>query len=82
MGRNGMIATALSAVLLLAGSAGALTPAQKCQSGKLKVAGKYDFCRLNEAAKAARTLSQPAFGKCDAKFSDKWSTAETRAMGQ
>ena len=82
MGRNGMIATALSAVLLLAGSAGALTPAQKCQSGKLKVAGKYDFCRLKAEAKAAQTASTPDFTKCDPKFTDKWASTELAGGGQ
>jgi hypothetical protein len=34
---------------LWAGTAAAVTPAQKCQAAKLKVTGKYAFCRLTAA---------------------------------
>lgn len=39
---------ALTAGMLLAGSAQALTPADKCEADKLKRAGKYSFCRGRE----------------------------------
>jgi hypothetical protein len=58
------------------------TAAQKCQAGKLKIAGKYDFCRLKAEAKAAQTGDSPDYSKCDAKFSDKWSSIEAKGGGQ
>jgi hypothetical protein len=36
----------IAASLLTAAGAAALTPADKCESGKLKETGKYGFCRL------------------------------------
>ena len=41
--------------LLLAGTALATTPAQKCESGKNKEAGKYGYCRQKAEAKFATT---------------------------
>ena len=42
-------------VLIWAGPALAVTDAQKCEAAKLKVAGKYNFCRLKAEAKAVKT---------------------------
>jgi len=46
-------AAALAAVLLLAGTSLAATPAQTCQSGKNKEAGRYTACRQKVEAKFA-----------------------------
>ena len=67
--------------LLLAASAGALTPADKCEAGKLKEAGKYGFCRLKAEAKAVKTASLPDYSKCDAKYGVKWTAIETGGGG-
>ena len=52
---TGIKTTAAVAVLLIAQSAAALTPAERCEAGKLKTAGKYGFCRLKAEAKAVKT---------------------------
>jgi hypothetical protein len=58
-----------------------VTAAQKCETAKLKAAGKYDLCRLLTQAKAAKSGAMPDFSACDAKYSAKWSQAETNAGG-
>jgi hypothetical protein len=50
----------LGAVLLIADTAHAVTAADKCEAAKLKVAGKYDFCRLKAEAAAVKTDASPA----------------------
>ncbi|KKU48958.1 MAG: hypothetical protein UX68_C0005G0004 [Parcubacteria group bacterium GW2011_GWA2_46_9] len=68
-------------VLTWPGLAAAVTDADKCEAAKLKVAGKYGFCRLKAEAKAAQTGDAPDYSKCDAKFSQKWTDAETKGGG-
>ena len=75
------VCAALGAVLLIAGTAHAVTAADKCEAAKLKIAGKYDFCRLKAEAKAAKTGGMPDFTKCGPSFSGKWSQAEMKAGG-
>lgn len=65
------------AVLLAAGNAAGLSPADKCESSKLKEAGKYGFCRLKAEAKAVKTASTPDYSKCDAKYGTKWPAIES-----
>jgi hypothetical protein len=72
---------ALGAVLLIAGAAHGVSPADKCEAAKLKIAGKYDFCRLKAEATAAKSGGMPDFSKCDPNFSGKWSQAEAKANG-
>ena len=62
-----------------AAAAAAADPATVCQSGKLKVAGKYGSCLLGAEAKGVKTASTPDFSKCDSTFSDKWQKAEAKA---
>jgi len=69
-------------MLLGAGSAAALSPADKCESSELKTSGKYGFCRLKANAKAVKTGDMPDYSKCDAKFADKFGKADTKGMGQ
>jgi Protein of unknown function (DUF1566) len=68
-------------MVLWAGTAAAVSDADKCEAAKLKVAGKYDFCRLKAEAKAVKTGNPVDYSKCDAKFTDKWATAEAKGGG-
>ncbi len=79
--RGLMVAVAMLAGLL-AGRAEAVTPAQKCQATKLKVTGKYAFCRLKADAKAVKTGQPADYTKCVATFQTKFADAETEAGGQ
>ena len=74
--------TVFGAALVIFGTAHALTPADKCESSELKTSGKYGFCRLKAEAKAVKTGGSPDYSKCDAKFADKFSAADTKGMGQ
>lgn len=69
------------ALVISATTALALDPALKCESSKLKTAGKYSFCRLNAESKAAKTGGMPDFSRCDDTFSFKWQRAETNGGG-
>lgn len=73
---------AVAAVWLLAASASALSPADKCEADKLKRAGKYGFCRLKAEARAVKTGSSPDYALCDLKLSQRWALAESVAGGQ
>jgi hypothetical protein len=83
MSKKILAAAAVTALTLLfcASVQAALTPEQKCQSGKNKAAGKYSFCRQNAEAKLVRlgdTLKYAAdILKCETKFADKWLSLET-----
>jgi len=75
------IAVAGLATTMLAGGAHGLSEAMKCEAGKLKVAGKYDFCRLKAEAKAAKLGGLPDFSKCDLTYSSKWASTELAGGG-
>jgi len=66
----------IAAVLLVTSAAQAVTPEQKCQSGKNKEAGKYAYCRQKTEAKFVTTGSLVIYGsliaKCETKFASKW----------
>jgi len=79
--RQVMRGALLAATLVLAGEAGALTAAEKCESAKLKEAGKYGFCRLKAEAKAVKTGSAPDYSKCDARNAFKWPAIESAGGG-
>lgn len=72
----------LSMGLLLACAAHAASPAAKCEAKKLKLTGKYSFCRLKAEATAAKTGSPDglpaALEKCDSGLATKWAAAEAR----
>ena len=68
-------------VLAGAGSGGAADPAVSCETGKLKVAGKYASCRLNADAKAVKTAATPDYSKCIATYGTKWATAQSKGDG-
>lgn len=59
--------------------AAAVSPADKCEAAKLKIAGKYNFCRLKAEAKAIKTGDPVDYTTCDVKFSEKWDDTETKA---
>jgi len=67
------------AVAAWTGTATALDPDVKCESAKLKEAGKYGFCRLKAESKGVKKGEAPDFTKCDEKYSFKWQKAETNA---
>ncbi len=75
-----IITSSLAAGLLAATTAAALTEAEKCESAKLKEAGKYGFCRLKAEAKAVKTAGTPDYSKCDEKFAPKWAGIEAGGM--
>jgi hypothetical protein len=76
------ICAALAALLFTAANAAALSPADKCESGKLKEAGKYGFCRLKAEARAVKKGGAPDYSKCDANFDLKWSAIENDGGGE
>ena len=71
----------VTALVLVAVQAQALSDADKCEAAKNKIAGKYAFCRQKAEAKAIKTGMPPDFSKCDPKFSQKWMDAETNGGG-
>jgi hypothetical protein len=74
------IGALVGTVLLWSGAALAIDPAIRCEAAKLKAAGKYAACRLQEEAKAARGLNDPSFDDCDAKFTSKWEIIERKTL--
>jgi hypothetical protein len=70
---------AVAALILVATTAHAADPADKCQSGKLKETGKYASCRLKAEAKAVLVGGAPDFSRCEAKFPSKFNSLETKA---
>ena len=75
------VALAGMLVLLGGGVAHGVSPADKCEAAKNKIAGKYALCRQKAEAKAIKTATTPDFTKCDPKFSQKWGAAETAGGG-
>ncbi len=71
---------AVAATLMTAVSALATTPADKCESGKNRIAGAYYACR--EKAEAASVIKGlPAdYSKCSTKFDEKWDAAESAGI--
>jgi hypothetical protein len=78
--------TAAAALVLLgAGMAQAVTPADKCESDKNKQAGKYAYCRQKAEASFASTGDGAArtagLQKCLDKYALKWPAIESKAGG-
>jgi hypothetical protein len=55
--------------------------ADRCAAAKLKVAGKYELCRLKEESKVAKIGGTPDFSACDASYSLQWGHAEMNGGG-
>jgi hypothetical protein len=76
--------TALVALATAAESYAGPTPAQQCQSGKNKAAGKYAACRGNAEAKLATSRDATKYGeaiiKCADKFAAAWQKLEDKAV--
>jgi hypothetical protein len=71
-----------AAVLTCAATAWGLSPEDKCEADKNKLAGKYAFCRQNAEAKAIKKGDPPDYSKCDEKLLDKWGKAEAKAIAK
>jgi hypothetical protein len=74
-----IVLVVVSAVFAAA-TATADTPAEKCEAGKLKEAGKFLLCRLKAEAKAVPGGAAET-AKCDAKLASKWAGLESKAAG-
>ncbi len=76
--------SALVSFVTAAGSHASLTPAQQCQAGKNRVAGKYAACRQNAEAGLATSGDTTKYGqaitKCTDKFVDAWLGLEEKAV--
>lgn len=70
---------ALAGILLLGGTAHAVSPADECEAAKLKVAGKYGFCRMKAEAKSVEAGNPVDYTKCESKFGRKWLSSEAKA---
>lgn len=71
-----------SATFLVSGTnVEAADPAVICESGKLKVAGKYASCVLSADSKAVKTGLPVDYTKCDATLGVKWEIAEGKGAG-
>jgi hypothetical protein len=58
-------------------AAAALTTAEKCQAAKLKITGKYAFCRLKAEAKSVKKGVPADYTKCVDAFYEKITEAQT-----
>lgn len=68
----------LATTLLWAAAASAvLSSADACRVAKLKAAGTYMDCRLEEEAKAISNSVPPGFALCDERLATAWAKAET-----
>jgi len=75
------ISVAVAAVCLAHGTALGVTPLNKCEAAKNKVAGKYFFCRQKAQANAIKKGTLPDYAKCDALYLTKWMEAEANVGG-
>jgi hypothetical protein len=62
-------------------SATALDPAPRCESGQLKIVGKYAACRLSAKSKAVKKGAPAVYTRCTDKFFEKWGKTEDKAAG-
>jgi len=74
-----VVSSALIIVLSAAGALAGQTDAEKCQSAKNKVAGKYAFCRAKVEVKAIKKAVAPDYTKCNDKLLRQWTRAELPA---
>ncbi len=70
----------VSAATWASGASG-MDAADKCVAKKMKLAGKYVFCRMKAESKAVKKGTPPDFAKCDSKFAAKWAAIEAKAAG-
>ncbi len=74
------LAVAAALLVVGVGTATGLSPEDKCEADKNKIAGKYAFCRQKAEAKAIKKSAAADYSKCDSKLSDKWGKAEQKAI--
>ena len=69
------------AVLLAAGTGWAVEPDIKCESDKIKTAGKYAKCLLAAESKAVKkgVAQAEKIAKCDLKYNKKWDKIDAKA---
>ncbi len=72
----------LVAVLTLATSSWAISPATKCQTAKLTEIGKYGLCLFKAEARSVKTSNDPTTVACYLKLAKKWAKAEEKAAGE
>ncbi len=65
-------------IVSLGGPAGAGNSTDKCQSQKIKTAGKYMDCRFKADSKAHKKAVLPEFSRCDAKFNARFAKLELK----
>lgn len=84
MRRNGLAQLVTVGALLASWTTGAaaLTAAEKCEAGKLTLAGEYGFCRLKAEATAVMIGGSADYWHCDLKYDTKWSSTEASGAGQ
>jgi len=70
----------LGIALFWAAGAEAMDPTDKCAADKIKTAGKYSSCLLNEESKAIKRGLDPDFAKCNSKLIGKWAKIEERGL--
>jgi hypothetical protein len=58
----------------------AISPEEKCEAGKHKVAGQYALCRHKADAKAIKSETAPNYSRCDDKLIAKWGVLEQKAV--
>ena len=72
--------TVLSCSLLVTSGAWGISPEDKCEADKNKIAGKYAFCRQKAEMKAIKKDEPADYSKCDSKLLLKWQKAEEKAV--
>jgi hypothetical protein len=70
--------TFLGALLIAGSAAGGVDPTDKCAAAKIKEAGKYSKCLLNEESKAIKKGLPGDVSKCDSKLTKKWTKIEEK----
>lgn len=60
----------------------ALSPVERCESGKLKEAGKYCSCRMSSLSKGMKKGIPADYSKCYSKLATKWNKLEVKGAGQ
>lgn len=84
--RSQCLVAGIAVLVWTIGVAHAVTPAQKCQSGKNAAVGKYSDCRQKAEAKFAASLDSAKraldLAKCEAKFQSTWADREAKAVAQ
>lgn len=86
MNRKTAIALTVAVLMVTARTVYGVAPAQQCQSGKNKAAGKYAYCVQKAEATLVKTGDTLKYGeaitKCETKLVGKWATLEEAAAAK